>query len=114
MAYMQSLGLDIASLINTGGPAIQAASKVISDPALPEITCNILRLNKVVAGQDPGPACAKRVYTAAQKRQGVGLSIAVVPLRVAVWARKNPALAIAAGASVVGLIGYIGYSIGKR
>lgn len=119
MAYTTQLGLgdlsdDFSNLLKRAGPALQAGSKVISDPALPEIICNVLRLNKVVAGKDPGPPCVRKVYTAAQKRKGVGLHIATGPIRTIVWARRNPAIAIGAGLGVVGLLVGIGYWMGKR
>jgi hypothetical protein len=115
MAYTTQLGLGdaLSDLISRGGPALQAGSKVISDPALPEIVCNVLRLNKVVAGKDAGPPCARKVYTIAQKRKGIGLHAGVGPLRTIVWARKNPAIAIGAGVGVVGLLVGLGYWMGK-
>lgn len=108
------LGDTLSDLITKGGPAIQAASKVISDPALPEITCHILRLNNVVAGKNPGPPCPRTAYSPAQKRQGVGMHLATKPLRAAVWARRHPAVAIGIGVGVVGLFVGIGYAMGKR
>jgi hypothetical protein len=114
MAYMHALGLDVGDLIKKGGPAVDAASKVIADPALPEVVCQILRLNKITTGTDAGIPCAKRVYSAVEKHQGVGLTRVTTPLRIAVWARAHPGVAIAAGVGLVGLIGYVGYMIGKR
>jgi hypothetical protein len=112
--YYQSLGaLDIEDLIKKGGPALQAASKVIQDPALPEIICHVLRLNKITEGKSPGPVCAKINYTAAQKRTGLGLARVTKPLRAAVWARQHPAVAAGIGAGVVGFIWFVGYRMGK-
>ena len=108
------MALTLNQLITQGGPAIQAASKVIMDPALPEVTCNVLRLNRVVEGGGAGPACARVRYTTAQKKQGVGLYMAVTPLRLATWARANPALAIMAGMGVVGGLVGLGYMLGKK
>ena len=115
MAYAQTgLGaLDLAQLITQGGPAVRAASKVIEDPALPEVACHILRLNRVSAGQHPGPSCPRKVYTALQKRKGVGLSSITKPLRAAVWARQNPAVSIGIGLGVIGIFVGVGYWIGK-
>ena len=106
MAYTQ-LGLDI-------GSTVKAASKIIEDPALPAVTCEVLRLNRVVEGKSPGPSCSRRVFTAAEKRKGVGLHLAVQPLRIATWARANPALAIGGAAAVVGGLVWIGYAMGRK
>lgn len=113
MAYTAT-GADIAEILDKAAPAVLAASKVIEDPALPEIVCEVLRLNKVVSGQNPGPSCPRRVITGADKRKGVGLYVAREPLRAYVWARQNPFLALGAAAALVGVIGYVGYSMGRR
>lgn len=105
---------DVSEIIKKGGPALQAAAKVIQDPALPEVTCNILRLNRAVEGKNPGPPCQRHVYTQAQKKRGVGLHLAIHPLRGYTWARQNPALAIGLGASAIALIFGLGYMLGER
>lgn len=118
MAYIHShsrgLGLDLDELINKGGPAVAAVAKVVQDPALPEVTCHVLRLNKITEGKDPGPPCTRRRYMLTEKKQGIGLTLAVTPLRVAVWARANPLLAAGAGLAVAGLLVGAGYSMGRR
>jgi hypothetical protein len=114
MAYEEALGADVSSLLTRGASALKAASKVIEDPALPQITCHVLRLNKITRNEDPGPPCPKIVLTEAQRRKGVGLAAAEKPLRAFVWARKNPAIAIGIGVGVVGMIWYVGYAMGKR
>lgn len=114
MTYMQSLGLDVKELITKGGPAIAAAAKVIEDPALPEITCHVLRLNKLTEGKDPGGTCARRAYTEQEKQKGIGLTVLAKPLRLAVWTRQNPILAGLIGASVAGAFIGIGYLWGKK
>lgn len=111
--YPHSLGLDLGELITKGGPAIQAVSKIVEDPALPEVTCHVLRLNKVTEGQNPGLPCTRKVYTLAEKRKGVGLARVVTPLRAAVWARQNPLLAGAIGVASVGALVGLGYYLGK-
>ena len=113
MSYVAQ-GADIAAALDKAAPTILAVSKVVEDPALPEIVCEVLRLNKVVAGQPAGPSCPRRVLTAAQKSKGVGLYVAREPLRAYIWARQNPALAWGAGLAVVGLIGLVGYTLGRR
>lgn len=112
MSYIATSG--VTETLDKLAPAVLAVSKVIEDPALPEIACEILRLNKVVAGQHPGLPCPRKVLTEAQKRKGVGLYLAREPLRAYVWARQNPGLTISIGLGVVGLIGAIGYAMGRR
>lgn len=119
MAYTTQLGMagvvdDLISNIDKLGPAVQAASKAIEDPALPELSCNVLRLNKVVEGRNPGAPCKRKVYTAAQKKKGLGLHLAITPLRIATWSRQHPAIATGIGLCVLGMIWGIGYQMGKR
>jgi hypothetical protein len=112
MSYISQSG--VTETLDKLAPAVLAASKVIEDPALPEIACEVLRLNRVVSHQNPGLPCQRRVLTEADKRKGVGLYLAREPLRAYIWARQNPALAIGIGLGVVGIIGAIGYAIGRR
>jgi hypothetical protein len=49
-----------------------------------------------------------------QKRKGIGLHAAVMPLRVTVWTRANPALAAMAGVGVVGGLVALGYYLGIK
>lgn len=116
MAYTYThphgLGLDFGEIIRRGGSAISAASKVVQDPALPEITCHVLRLNKMAEGKPPGLPCPRPSYTG--KGGGIGLALAVVPLRAVVWARENPVLAGAAGLAAVGALVGLGYYWGKK
>jgi len=116
MAYTthpSDLGIDVDSIVSTGGPALQAVSKIVEDPALPEITCNVMRLNKAAKGQKSSP-CARKVYSAADKGKGVGLHIAITPLRIATWARTNPVLAVGVAVGVVGALVGLGYYIGRK
>jgi hypothetical protein len=100
--------------LDTIAPAIFAAAKIVEDPAVPEIACEVIRLNKVMAGQNPGPPCQRRVLTPADKRKGVGLYVARQPLRAYVWARQHPGTTLAIGAGIVLAIGLVGYTIGKK
>lgn len=110
--YHHGLGLDVASLIERGGPAILAASKVVEDPALPEVGCHLLRLNKAARGLPVGPPCASAIYP--KRGLGVGLSRAVKPLRALVWARTHPITSSAMVSGAVGLLVLLGYYIGRR
>ncbi len=112
MSYVPQ-GADITATLDKLAPTVLAVSKVVEDPALPEIVCEVLRLNKVTAGLDPGPSCPRRVLTEADKRKGLGLYVARAPLRGYVWARQHPGLAWGAAIAAVGIIGLIGYSLGR-
>lgn len=98
--YVQALG-DISSTID-------AVAKITEDPALPEVACNVLRLNRVTEGKS-APPCSRRVYTAADRHKGVGLYAALPPLRAFVWTRQHPVAAVAVGAGVVGGLVALGY-----
>ncbi len=116
MAYLkaQPLGDISAGNIAAVGTALQAASKIIEDPFLPEVTCQILRLNKISKGVDPGPPCQRTIATPAQLQKGIGLSVASKPLRMFVWGRQHPILATGIGIGALALIFGLGYSAGKR
>jgi hypothetical protein len=101
------------SLLGKIAPAIQAASKVVEDPYLPEVSCHILRLNRIAKDQNPGAPCP-RTTVSPHTKKGIGLSAAAKPLRAWVWARENPIVAVAAGTSVIGLIWGLGYYSGKK
>lgn len=113
MSYVPQ-GADIAATLDKVAPTILAVSKVVEDPALPEVVCEVLRLHNVTKGLPPGPSCPRRVFTEADKRKGVGLYVAREPLRAYVWARQNPGMAWGAAMVAVGLIGLVGYTLGRR
>ena len=97
-------------LLETAGPALEAAIQLLEDPYLPEVTCNVLRLSKVEQGKPVGAPCP---VGPRGQRKGIGLRYAIKPLRAAVWVRLNPLLATALGISVVGSLIGIGVIIGK-
>ncbi len=82
----------------------------MSDPYLTEVTCNILRLERIQAGQKPGVPCAR---TQAGLRGGIGLSEAVGPLRAFVYHREHPWIVPTAIAGVIGFTFLSGYWAGK-
>lgn len=108
---------DIASdLVNTLSSAGIAATKIAEDPHLPEVTCQVLRLNAIEKGQKPGPACA-RVPKAAGVGRGIGLRYAAGPLSVFVKTREKPWLIPVVVGSLIGgvfLLGYMAGAGGKR
>lgn len=109
MAYQKALSGTLDTIAST----VEAAARVIEDPALPQITCHVLRLNRIARSGDPGPACPPLALSAAQKQRGIGLYLVDPLLRGAVWTRQNPAAAVGLVAGVVGLIGYVGYRLGR-
>lgn len=109
MPYMQA-HQELGSI----GSTLDAAGKVVSDPALSDVACHLLRLNKITEGKPPGPPCLRRVYTKAQKEKGIGLYMAVKPLRAFIWARQRPAAAIAIGVGAVGALVGLGYLLGRK
>lgn len=103
----------LSGTLDTIATTVEAAAKVIEDPALPQIACHVLRLHRIARSGDPGPACPPLMLTDVQKQRGIGLYLVDPLLRGAVWARQNPAAAVGIVTGVVGLIGYVGYRIGR-
>ena len=100
----QGVGIDWDKV----GSTVQAAAAVSQDPALSEVVCHVLRLNAITEGRNPGPVCPRRRYSPAEKQKGIGLYLAAKPLRVAVWIRQHPAVAVAGAAGVLGLVYFLG------
>lgn len=105
-SYQQALGAITASDIKFG-------AEVAADPALSEFLCLAKRAKRAFKGQDVGAPCPRRLYSAQQKSQGVGLHHILEPMRIATWARANPVAAIAIGAGVVGGLIGLGYYLGS-
>lgn len=109
MAYVKGLaGVSWADVnrsakgvISTIGGTLDAAKVILEDPALPEVTYLVLRLNKLE--QKPGETV-----------RGVGLNKVVTPLKVYVAAREKPILGYAILAGILGLPFLAGYFTGKR
>lgn len=96
------------------GSAVLAAKDILGDPYLPEVSCHLLRVNRMERGLNPGAPCERTRATPAQIQRGVGMRFLVGPLRFMTWARQNPALAVGIVAGSIGMIYYLGYSQGKR
>ena len=121
MSYVsepQPLGISWSDVLSQAGevwkkaqPALQAGSKILSDPYLPEAACEVIRLSNVIQGREPGPPCPRTPRTAITK--GVGLRHAVWPIRVYTFHRKNPWVIPLGVAATLGLIFYAGYRTGK-
>jgi len=102
------------SLAGDAEGVIDAGIALARDPALIEFSCELIRLSDLIEGDKPDPPCKRRVYTAADKKRGVGLAYALPPLRAVIQARQNPGLAVAIGVGVVGTLVYAGYLLGRR
>lgn len=90
-------------ILDTIGSAATAASKVIEDPALPEVTSLVLRLNatnKSTGGRPPA--------------KGIGLSAAVTPLKGFLYYRQHPWLVPAGVLAILGVVFYSGTRYGKK
>lgn len=111
LPQQQAIG-DIASAIEalfTGaGSAISTAGNIANDPYLPEVACRVNQLHAIKSNQTV-PACAD---TPPGLPGGVGLSDAVVPLRIYVYAKQNPWVFPLAAFAILGLPFWVGYSMG--
>ena len=105
MSYTQTSGIDW----NKVSGALEAGTKVLEDPHLQQLSCEIVRLSKANAGQNPGPPCARVVTTS---RAGVGLGVAVLPVKALTYQAQHPWFLPAVGVGVVGIFVLIGYALG--
>jgi hypothetical protein len=96
------------------GTALEAAGKVAGDPYLKQVACEVLRVSKVEAGQDPGPPCPLTAPPGTVIPGGVGLRHAVWPIKVYGFHKRYPYVIPLAAVGVLGLIFYAGYATGKR
>lgn len=121
MSYYVAQGFDVSELVKAGvpeileqaGPGVEAAARLVEDPALPEVACQILRLEKIHHGESPGSPCPLTVVTKSAAGKGVGLSAATTPLRAFVWTQEHPVAAWSLIVGAVGLIWAIGFSSGR-
>lgn len=105
---LQGLG-DLASIVNSVGNSLGTAVNVAEDPYLSEVVCRIGQLQQIRAGQTVG-ACAD---TPDGMPGGVGLSAAVKPLRLYVYAKQNVWVFPAMIAAIIGVPFLLGYEYGK-
>jgi len=90
-------------IIGTAGKALQAVGKVLEDPALPQVTVLVLKLNATTKGGAGGPPA-----------KGIGLSAALTPLKGFLYYRENPWIVYAGLAALVGAPFYLGYLFGTK
>lgn len=119
MSYQPTAGISdyAATALNLFAGAksgLQIGVAVLEDPYLPETACEVMRLSKAQAGENPGPRCAATSRADARKTTGVGLRYAVTPLRAYIWHRQNPWVIPAAVGAGLALIFYAGMLTGKR
>lgn len=88
---------------------LQSASEIINDPYLPEITCQIQSLSSMQKG---GKAlrCARQPKGL---KGGIGMEVAIKPLRAFVFYTKNPWVVRAVVMAVLGVTFYAGYATAK-
>lgn len=100
---------DLTSIVNGVEASLGTAVNVAEDPYLPEIVCRIGQLQQLNAGGAAGPC----VELPDGLTGGVGLSAAVKPLRLYVYAKQNvwvfPALIL----GILGVPFMLGYEWGK-
>lgn len=96
---------------STASDIANRTAQVIGDPALPEVLSLVKQLYvletsrpKAGGGTSTGPI---------DYRAGVGLSAAVMPLKVVLYVRKNPWVVPAAVAGLLGLPLMLGFSLGR-
>lgn len=99
------LGIDWGTVSS----ALTAGTKVLQDPYLSQLTCEVLRLAKAQKGENPGPPCAR---TAAAPG-GVGLNVAILPVKALTYQKQHPWFLPVVGVGVVGVFVLIGYAIGR-
>lgn len=94
---------------STVSSALNVATDVASDPYLAEMLCHVHQLGQIQRGETV-QACAS---TPMGLPGGIGLSYAVVPARMFVFARQNPIAWVGIAALFVGLPMAVGYAIGR-
>jgi hypothetical protein len=92
---------------------LKAGAAVFDDPYFGEGMCQVLRLQTIEQGKNPGPACPKTVITAANARKGIGLKYVATPMRLAVYARENKWVLPLAAVAIVAVPLALGYVLGK-
>ncbi len=111
MSYQpQALGLD---LFKKGPAVLRAGAKILEDPYLPEVACEVMRLSDIEGGKPAGARCPPTRVTAKMKK-GVGLRYAVKPLRALIFHKQNPWVVPVVLLGTLGAIFYLGYTMGKK
>lgn len=93
------------------GPIVDMASKLVSDPALPEVSCMVGQLWSIENGKPVVP-CPSMVRST--RRGGIGLREAVPAMRAWVFAKQNPWVKPVAAAAVLGVPFLLGFLFGRK
>lgn len=103
----QSTGSDLTEALKYG-------QRIVNDPYLPEVVCELNRISRLEEGLSAGASCRRTRATPAQIRAGAGLRHLPGPLRLFAFHQQNPwVLPVAIGTLLAGLaVG--GYYVGSR
>lgn len=86
-----------------------AAAAVATDPCLPDVATQLLRLRDLQAGK--AVAGLGALGATATSSKGIGLCYIVKPLRAVVWARQNPWIAAVGAVAIVGGLVGLGWAL---
>lgn len=95
--------------LTQAGGALGTGAKVVADPYLPEVLCQIDQLAQIEAGRVPLPC--PRIPPG--RVGGVGLRKVVAPMRAYVYAEQHPWVYPAAIGAAIGIPFLLGYLAGK-
>jgi hypothetical protein len=102
MSYIQRKAL--SGILDKASGALSAATTILEDPSLPEVTGLVLRLHSLEPPSRPGGPPSK----------GIGLNKVVKPLRAYVRFREKPWLGYLVLACTFAVPAMLGYAAGKK
>ena len=117
MSYYRTNGLieDISSLfsqtksvVDKIKPVVAAAEQILADPALPEVTQQVMKLREIEKQR------AKGQPSAGKPAPGIGLGRIVKPLKFFVKTREQPVYGWLIVAAIIGLPFLVGYKFGRK
>lgn len=110
MSYVgRHTGLDgITTVVN-------AAQAIVEDPCLGQVATMVLRLHELTPAPAARPATPGQPKPpAVAPRKGIGLCVAVTPLKAAIWIRQRPWVVPVGALALVGGIFVAGMAAGRR
>ena len=105
MYVKKPLGADVSAALDRAVSTLDAAKVILDDPALPEVTRLILKLNALQ--KKPGTP-------AGPPTKGVGLKKFVTPLKVYVKTQEQPILGYAIIAAIIAIPFMLGMRFGSK